>query len=686
MNCCLPAGNCDQPDVYSCINRTVGNTLFFKILKSKNMRKLFLALCMLYLIPVALHAQQHLLSGRYTEAQLAKIIIPQASWLPFPKPDNRAAWAKADAAAGQALIKRAEGYLGFEWPGIPAVKSLLIVRNGNRSEYQDIANKKRAALGTLLLAEVYENKGRFMDDIVNGVWSICEESFWGASAHLPHTKEYAGLMDVSQPFVELFSAETATLLAWVDYFLGDKLDAISPQLRKRIYYETNYRIFKPLMTKYHGWMGTNANGRRPNNWNPWICSNWLNSVLLLEKNDTARLAAVHKILGVLDAFLDPYPADGGCDEGPGYWGAAAASLYDNISLLNLASNNAFTYVYADQKIRNMGAFIYRAQISERYFLDFADADPQPGMAGTMIYRFGKDIQDPDMMHFGAYYLDRKSKGALGNYQFFRNLFALFMEDEFNHAEKGLPLPADFWWPDLQVMITRDHAGSTAGYFVAAKGGNNDESHNHNDVGSYLVYYDGLPVLIDVGRGTYTAKTFSSRRYEIWYNRSDYHNIPTVNGHTQEAGPRFKAEQVSYHTGNGSSRLALDIAGAYPKEAGISKWNRTIQLNKGKQVQVRDVIQLQKADSLTEHLMTCYPVTVKQPGIIVVHGRAKDGGAKDFYVRYPAKLLEAAVEKVPLSTEEDQGVQQKWGDSIYRINFRSTGISAKSDINFVISAD
>src|SRR4051812_21181957 len=226
---------------------------------------------------------------------------------------------------------------------------------------------------------MFERKERFIDPVINGVWSICEESFWGVPAHLPRGPAYAGLVDVSKPFVELFSAETATYLAWVDYFLGDKLDSISPQIRKRIYYETSRRIFDPLMTTHHGWMSKDANGRRPNNWNPWICSNWLNAVLLLEKDDHKRVAAVHKILGVLDEFLNPYPADGGCDEGPGYWGAAAASLYDNISMLNLASNNAFAYMYAAPKVGEMGRFIYRAQISERYFLDFADADPQPGM-------------------------------------------------------------------------------------------------------------------------------------------------------------------------------------------------------------------------------------------------------------------------------------------------------------------
>ncbi|CAL1518936.1 heparinase II/III family protein [Chitinophaga sp. MM2321] len=649
------------------------------------MIKRWLFTCIFLAAGLTLMAQQNLLSGRYTEAQLAQLLIPQATWKPFPPAADRAAWAKADPETGKALISKAEGYLNYEWPGIPAVKSLLIVRTGNRSEYQDIANRKRQALATLLLAEVYENKGRFTDDIINGVWSICEESFWGASAHLPRNKELAGLVDVSAPFVELFSAETATLLSWVDYYAGPKLDAVSPQVRKRIYYEINNRIFQPLMTKHHGWMSSNANGRRPNNWNPWICSNWLNSVLLIEKDDTKRVSAVHKILGVLDNFLNPYPADGGCDEGPGYWGAAAASLYDNISLLNLASNNAFTYVFSDEKVRNMGQFIYKAQISEHYFLDFADADPQPGMAGSMIYRFGKDIKDTAMMQFGAYYIRDGSKGAIGNYMFFRNFFSLFMQDEFKHATKGLALPVDVWWPDLQVMVARDRQGSTDGFFVAAKGGNNDESHNHNDIGSYVVYYDGRPVLIDVGRGTYTAKTFSNKRYEIWNNRSDYHNLPTVNGYTQLAGSRYKAEAVVYKSGASYSQLTMNIGAAYPAEAGISKWNRSIRLNRNKQVQIEDQVQLTRGDAITQHLMTCYPVDVSVPGKLVIHAATATGTAKDFYVHYPAKQLVASVEKIPLEQMEDQGVKQKWGDNIYRISLKSISPATKDKFIFSVTA-
>ncbi|MCW3091039.1 MAG: heparinase [Ferruginibacter sp.] len=640
---------------------------------------LFIACC------VHLNAQDaNLLSGKYNKEVFKKHLITKAEWTPFPKIIDRAGWAKADPEMMKANLDAAEKYIDYQWPSIPATKSLLIERTGDRNEYQNISFEKRIALGTLLLAEIYENKGRFIDPIINGVWSICEESFWGVPAHLPKTKELSGLIDVSAPFVELFSAETATYLAWVDYYLGDKLDAISPQIRKRIYMETNKRIFEPLMTKHHGWMASNANGRRPNNWNPWICSNWLNAALLLEKDEAKRTDMVYKVLNVLDQFVNPYPQDGGCDEGPGYWGAAAASLYDNIAMLNLATNNSFQYVYNDEKIKNMGRFIYRAQVSETYFVNFADASPKPGMAANMIYRFGKDISDADMMEFGAFYRDNE-KGAIGRFHYFRNFYSLFMQDEYQRAAQGLPLPGDVWLPDLQVMIARDNAGSTKGFYVAAKGGNNDESHNHNDIGNYVVYYDGLPLLIDVGSGTYTAKTFSSKRYEIWYNCSDYHNVPTINAITQSPGADFKASNVAYKHGKDFAEMKVDIARSYPEKAGVNSWQRMVRLNRNKNVIISDIISLKTAENITQHIMTCYPAEVKTPGELLIHYRTKDGVEKDFAIKYNASQMEPVVDKVKLTAMEDKGVLERWGDNIYRINFTIKVPKVNDKTEFVITA-
>ena len=633
------------------------------------MKRIVLTLC-LFLVTLAVAAQkeQNLMSSKYSLQELQKVLIPQAQWTPFPRIADRAGWARADRSMMEAFVKNAEAYLNYEWPTVPATLSLLIVRTGNRSQYEAVSFQKRSVLGALLLAEIAENKGRFVDQIINGIWSICEESWWGASAHLPKTAELSGLIDVSKPFVDLFAAETGALLSWMDYFLGDKFDAVSPQIRKRIYNEVNYRLMEPLMKQYHGWMGKNAEGRGPNNWNPWICSNWINFVLLLEKDNTRRATMINKALQVLDEFINPYPQDGGCDEGPSYWGAAAASLYDNVSLLNLASRDAFGYVYEDERFRNMGRFIYRAQIGEEYFLNFSDAGPRTRVSAAMVYRYGKDIKDKDMMEFGAFYRRTDFSGSRGSTHFFRNFFELFIQDEFQKTPKRLPFPMDVWLPDLQVMISRDRHGTSDGFYVAAKGGHNDESHNHNDIGNYVVYYDGQPLLIDVGSGRYTARTFSANRYDIWFNCSDYHNTPTINGVTQKAGMKFGASNLGYKAGNLSVTFSCDIAKAYPEEAGINSWKRTVTLNRGKGIVVKDVTDLKKATSVVQHLMTCYPAEVTKPGEVTIHYQPKDKKAIDFIIKYNAGQMTAKVEKIKLESEEDQGIRGNWGDMLHRINF------------------
>ncbi|MFF5249487.1 hypothetical protein ACFY3V_34860 [Streptosporangium sp. NPDC000095] len=56
-----------------------------------------------------------------------------------------------------------------------------------------------------------------------------------------------------------------------------------------------------------------------------------------------------------------------------------------------------------------------------------------------------------------------------------------------------------------MMVARERRGSPDGLFLAAKGGYNVESHNHNDVGPFIVALDARPVLVDVGVGEYTAR-------------------------------------------------------------------------------------------------------------------------------------------------------------------------------------
>lgn len=201
----------------------------------------------------------------------------------------------------------------------------------------------------------------------------------------------------------------------------------------------------------------------------------------------------------------------------------------------------------------------------------------------------------------------------------------------------------------------------------------------------MVYYNGLPVLIDVGSGTYTRRTFSGQRYDIWFNRSDYHNVPTINGKTQEPGRQYKATGIAYSSGDAYARLVLDISKAYPADAGVVSWKRTIRLNRGKSVQVSDVTALKGPGSFTQHLMTSYPADISRAGEVVIHYQTPSGEKRDFAVRYDPGKLEASVEKVPLVSVEDQGILSNWGDNIYRINFKTTQARKAGEYRYEITA-
>ena len=160
---------------------------------------------------------------------------------------------------------------------------------------------------------------------------------------------------------------------------------------RRIQREVNVRILTPCLERDdHSWMGFHNTGRRVNNWNPWICSNWLACTLLLEEDEARRQASVFKIMRTVDNFVDPYPLDGGCDEGPSYWGRAGASLLDNLELLYSATDGQLQ-VYDEPLIQEIGRFIYRVQIEGDYYINFADAPALVYPDAMLVYRYGLRI-------------------------------------------------------------------------------------------------------------------------------------------------------------------------------------------------------------------------------------------------------------------------------------------------------
>jgi hypothetical protein len=613
-----------------------------------------------------------MLTERYPLETLKKSLIPRDAWHPYPTASERAPWEALPASVLKACVARGEQALRFPWPVIPATLFLDYARTGNRTRFQDVRNARRDALRDLVLAECAEGKGRFVDQIANGVWITCEETYWGVPAHLRLQAAGPGLPDAAEPTVDLFAAETSALLAWTCYLLGPQLDAVSPLIRPRLHREIDRRILTPLLERENfSWMGFVKGARRVNNWNPWINSNWLISFLVMEQDERRRLSGVVKSLRCLDNFLDPYPRDGGCDEGPGYWGRAAASLFECLELLESATAGAVR-LYDDPLVRDMGGFIYRVHAHDDYFVNFADASAVVTPSPSLLFRYGKRSGDDRLTAFGAWAAAHQNVATQGfSDSLARQLPSLFSLPDLLSAEGRQPLPADAWFPEIQVMAARAKEGSPEGLFIAAKGGNNNESHNHNDIGNFVVYADGRPVLIDTGVEPYTAQNSGPRRYEIWTMQSAYHNLPTLNTVMQQAGAERAARDIAFTSDPAAVRFSLDIADAYPPEAHLTSWVRTLDLDRGRDLRITETYRLsQPAQEITLSLMTPCEVVPEGPGVLALkqtplaEGRVS-GSAR---LHYDADRLKASTETISL--EAGERLKNVWGKRLCRIVLRA----------------
>lgn len=593
---------------------------------------------------------------------LADALVSMEDYHPYPKA-GEAAWSRYPDALGKQAIARAEALLGYAWPVMKATQFMEFYRSGDRKVSSVPRDARRSALMDLVLGECFERKGRFLDEIINGIWLICEETSWVVSAHNLHTQPHHILPDTHNPCVDLFAAETAGLLAWTRYLLKEQLDSVTPMVTERIDRELKARVLLPFRYRQdYIWMG--YTGNRPNNWTPWIVSNLLSVVLTCEPDRQLRVELITKMCTLLDAFIDTYGEDGGCDEGAHYWSRAGGSLYDCLDQLSGATGGKMDFFH-DPLIREIGGYIAKCHIGGVYFVNFADGRPYlSNFCSSMVYRFGKRVGDERMMTlarglFKPYFQEQEAS-------LLRTLPSLESYAEMAEYKGGVPPRKDVWMDNLQVCLARQKAGYD-GLYLGAKGGHNGESHNHNDVGSCVVFLDGEPGLIDLGVETYTRKTFSPERYSIWTMRSGFHNVPTLNGCEQLPGSQRRASEVFYEAREDRVRFALDIARAYPEQAGIARYLRSYTLNRAEgaaaSIRIEDAYAFEREENgLSIHFMTW-----KEPAFQAGAVRIALPGEKTLTLRCDDEALVPTIERY---ASNDPWFTEAWGSegTVYRVCF------------------
>lgn len=578
------------------------------------------------------------------------LILPYAEFKLFSDLKN----AEITKEKGEWAVKYAEGLLDREIPLLPASLYREYVTIGNRSNYESRFFLRRDMALGFAVAEAYENKGRFTEKLMDVVWAIMEESTWLLPAHLYCSPHHADASlgpvfgDNSLHGVALFSATTCGTIATVYKLCKDKLDAIEPIISQKMEYCLKERGIKNFLQTEYWWGG--GLGKKTNNWCPWILSNLLFTTAIIEKDTYVRERVVTKAMSYLDNFFNCYAPDGGCDEGPAYWGAAGASMFDCLELIEDLSGGKID-VYSSELVRNILDYIYKVNIDGNRYVNFADCAPRTNPNAGMLVRCGEKTHSPFLVSFGkkqAKYGDRVFSSSHA-YRTLKWLYTPYVKEE------NCAMPLYSVLPDLGVITARECEESDNGMFLAAKAGNNGEMHNHNDCGNFMVYYNGNPVIIDTGVGQYTKQTFSPDRYKLWFMQSGYHNLPSFDGIDQSAGEKYTATEKTFS--ESERAISSELKYAYPDTAGIESYVRRVSLDGGT-VTVAESIRLNAKKEIDFHMMLAAKPEIRKDGEIALpEGRT---------LTYDTSLTAELEEFDPVGMD----TKNAWGTNvIYRLHFR-----------------
>ncbi|MDR1491897.1 MAG: heparinase II/III family protein [Planctomycetaceae bacterium] len=504
-----------------------------------------------------------------------------------------------------AIIRTAEKVMASPIPETPESLYMDYYQTGNRVNYQKVHGRKYGRINSLVLGECFENQGRFLPAIEEAIRAVCDDPSWVLPAHDSSARIYKGEVVC----VDLYSADFSWRLATVDYWLQEKL---SPETRKLIRDNVERRTFAPYEKSIQG----KKNGSRDNWWitttNNWnaVCHAGVVGAALALIDDPARrafyIAAAEKNS---EYFLNGFTQDGYCSEGMGYWNYGFGH-YVYMGEIVLQATGGKVDFFSPPIVRNVALFGSNMQIAPNVYAAYADcspyAKPDSAIMKYMNRRLSLGLPDYEDSQFlrGRGETSLSLFGVMG----FPNTAT---SRDIGETKTGFALRHEF--ADAGILIARATNNDPKRLSFSIKAGHNNEHHNHNDVGSYIVSLGGGTPLVDPGGEVYTSRTFSGKRYDSNVINSFGHSVPRINGILQQTGVKARGAIFEKSFTDAEDKIAMDLSSAYPVK-GLQELTRTVFFNRtddgrngekhaGGQLLILDHVALEDAGTFETALIT-----------------------------------------------------------------------------------
>lgn len=546
---------------------------------------------------------------------IRKLVLPQINTVGVPA-SNRDVWsAFVSTAEGKQLILTGEQQLKADLPELTRELWLLFETTGDRRKYQDAFSERMNRLADLALAEALEYKGRFLPAIESNIRAILEQGAWSVPAHGKSLEVFEGNVFV----VDLAAAQLSWSLATVDYWLADVLD---PKLRQQIKAEMDRRVLNPYLNAIRSgrplwWM------IRPNNWMAVCTGAVTGAALTIEPDAQRRAEFIANAQIILERYIKGFNSDGISEEGISYWSFGFSHYLYASEAIRRTTGGAIDLM-ANEHTLIVSQSPLNLEIMGNVYGAFGDqsisAKADLGICNFAAMRYGKGGIDSDVygrINSGRRHPLSPQLYSLIVFAFGKN--APLVEGYKITEQDQDSLRFRSWFPESELYIFRSGNEDLEALGLAFRIGHNDEYHNHNDIGSFVVARSGQPVLIDPGMERYTKNSFSSKRYDIPLNNSFGHPVPLVGNRMQKKGFLAKGEVLSVERSPEQDSVVVDLTEAYRTPDLVQLIRKVDYLRPSgrdrSKIIIRDEVHFRTATDFSTALITKGNISILDHGVV-----------------------------------------------------------------------
>ena len=518
-------------------------------------------------------------------------------------------------------------------------KFRLFKDKGDRTSYQEVFFKRQHRMYTMIfMCLIYPENEKYLELLQDTIWEICDQYVWALPAHIDNIE----VNDNCE--LDLDATTMSMALAMAKVMLEDRLH---PLIKSRIDYEIDRRLVKPFFEKRWHWE------YRQNNWTA-VCAGATGCTIMLNRPELFALAQ-DRLNEDMRSYISSYKDDGVCVEGAGYWSYGFGYFVEYASMQKEFTKGEVDLL-AGEKIKCISTILQKLFLDRDVIVNYGDCGAGTNVGVPAGFMYGlKQLYPSDLQ------LPPKERLSIQPHYFPFCLRAFTCFDKSFVAE-DISESAEYYMGDCGWFVKR-----TPKYGFSARGGCNGESHNHNDVGNFILSIDNDQVIVDMGCRPYTRQYFEDGvRYTFLETSSRGHNVPIINGKYQANIPgAYPTTTFENGVFSVDFRVAYDI----PE---LKKLVRNFSFN-DTGVTVCDNFEIDGNCTFTERIVTFIEPTIGDG--IVDYGKVA--------IKFDGSLASARVERDVHATELDTDGNLKKGVDVYLVSIDVNEPKDKFEFNVFV---